>query len=489
MSQHAGIEALVPGLDAIIEPLLQAARIPGIAVAVVAGEETVLARGYGYRDLATRLPLASNTVYPIGSTTKAITATLLGLLADEGRISWDAPVRTYLPRFGLQDARSSLSVTLRDLLTMRTGLPRHDFLWRENRISRAELMERLAHLPLSASLRERFQYSNLTFTLAGHIAEVVAGRTWEELVRAKLLQPLDMNSTAFERPTTGNVTLSYHESSRRELASCCRLDAETIAPAGGSIYSTVEDMACWIAFNLNGGALAGRRLISQRTLEEIQSPWTIARDDPGAPSPGAAYALGWYVDTYNGCTRISHTGLLHDVQSCISLFPRDGLGIVSFSNFASSRVAPLVNQYAFDLIKGFTPLQTFEERLAQYEADVEIHRRRNAAVPRVENTSPSHPLPDYRGHYVHEGYGQVEIVLESGQLSFVRNNLALPLEHWHYDSWVVAENEHFEIHRPHVFERNNRVRFETNVDGKIDAFSMQVEPAVGPARFSKQVIE
>jgi CubicO group peptidase (beta-lactamase class C family) len=479
------IHSRLEGLDSLVEPMLQAARIPGAALAVVAGEQTLLARGYGWRDLEGALPMTAETVYPIASTTKGLNATLLGMLVDEGLLAWDTPVREYLPELQLSDSDTTAATTLRDLLSLRTGMPRHDFLWTESGLSRAGLVERMPHLPLSARLRERFQYTNLTPTLAGHIAEVVTGRSWEDLMNERLLKPLGMHSTTFAAPRAGNTTASYHENQRRDLVRTVRWATEPIGPAGGSLHSTIADMARWLAFNLNGGESAGRQLLRRQTLHELHSACVLVGTDPSAPSPNAAYGLGWFIDRYNGYARISHSGYLHDVHGWVMLFPEVALGIVSFTNFASSRLASLISQCTFDLLMGLEPLEKLEQRLARYEQNIADTRRRLAGVHRVPDTSPSHPLQDYAGSYAHPGYGRVEIVRNHETLRFQRNQLILPLQHWHYDAWVVADNELFEIHRPHAFERSNRICFETSEDGAIEAFRMRLEPAIAPIRFVK----
>ena len=328
-----GAHRLTEKLDGVVESIMRAARIPGAAIAMMAGDEVIIARGYGCRNAG--LPMTSATVYPIASTTKAINATLLGLLVDDGHIAWDAPVQRYLPSFRLQDPLASAQVTLRDLLTMRTGLPRHDWVWIENPMSRAELVERLRYLELSAGFRERFQYNNMTSTTAGHIAEVVTGRQWNELVQERLLDPLGMKSTTFALPATDNVSASYHENQYRQLLSSARLASEVTAPSGGAMHSTVEDMSAWLRFNLNGGRIGGLSLIKPQTLAEIYSPQIIAALDQGAPTPNAAYALGWFVDTYHGHARLSHGGYIHDIGSEVMVFPEDGVGIVSFTNFGA----------------------------------------------------------------------------------------------------------------------------------------------------------
>jgi CubicO group peptidase (beta-lactamase class C family) len=473
-------------LDAGLAAIVAAANVPGAAIAVANAQETLFANGYGYRDLPRQLPMTAATVYPIASTTKALNATLLGMLNDERLLAWDSPVQKYLPTFRLSDMERSRYVTLRDLVALRTGLPRHDVMWLESRIDRSQLVERLPHLPLSAGLRERFQYNNLSPTVAGHIAEIVTRSSWEALIQQRILDPLQMRQTVFAMPAGDDIAVAYHENSRRERITLRPFASDLIAPAGGAIHSTVSDMACWITFNLRGGCHAGMQLIAPNTLRDIHTPCVVAGGDATAPSPSAAYGLGWFVDTYNGRRRLSHTGRLHDVHSCVALFPDDGLGIVSFTNFAPTRLASVIGQCAFDLFMGLQPKQTVEEKLAQYERNVASARRRNESVPRVKNTCPSHPLQDYVGVYQHAGYGEINIGRSGGALCLSRHDLVLQLEHWHYDAWVVAESDLFEIHAQHAFERANRICFEVDADGDVIAFTMQLEPTVAAIRFVRR---
>lgn len=472
-------------IGAIMEPALRAARVPGAAIAIVIGDRVVFARGYGCRDLTSQLPMDPDTAFPIASTTKAINATLLGILVDKGRLAWDIPIQRYLPRFRLQEPLASAAVTLRDLVTMRTGLPRHDGVWMGNPISRAELVEAFAHLPPSAGFRERFQYNNLTVTLAGHIAEIVSGERWEDLVRNHILQPLHMGNTGFTLPESGNVTSSYHENNERQLVTNRRVNTRSTAPAGGAIHSTINDMARWIACNLSGGKMAGRQVIAPHVLAELHSPQVLMGEDPIAPSENAAYGLGWAIDSFDGQARITHGGDLHDVISCATLFPAEGVGIVSFVNLAVQRLARAVNQCAYDVMRGIESDAAIAKALLEYEKKIESTRTRRARVIRINNTVPSHALGEYVGTYRHLGYGQVEIRQQGQALIFARGELVLPMEHWHYDAWVIADDDRFPIYRPHPYERVNRIVFDTGADGDIAAFSVQLEPATGPIRFEK----
>jgi CubicO group peptidase (beta-lactamase class C family) len=475
-----------PGrLDELIEPMLRTARIPGAAIAIVADGATVFAKGYGYRDLSAKLPLTAATVYPIASTSKAINATLLGMLVDDELLAWDAPVRRYLPHFALKDPLISPLVTVRDLIVMRTGLPRHDWAHTEEPLDRAELVRRLRHLELSAGFRERFQYNNLTVTTAGHIAEAITGRSWEELVQARILAPLGMQA-CFDMPDHHDVTFGYHENGSRQLQVTQRLETSVTAPSGGALHSTVESMARWVAFNMSDGRWQDRVLIRPQTLHEIRSPQIVMPNNPAGRKSNATYAMGWTLDSYNGCPRLSHGGYLHDVNSEIVMFPRERIGIVAFVNFGPPMLALLIAEHAFDLLTGRRPVHSLEDRLSQYEGQIQQIRQRDASLRRVPETAPSHSIEQYIGVYVHPGYGSIEIRRNGPNLILARNNLVLPLQHWHYDAWAFGDNGLFEIHLPHAFDAAGRVRFETSADGDIAAFSIGLEPAVAPVRFEKR---
>ncbi len=472
-------------LDDAIAPILAAARIPGGAIAIVSGGETVFAKGYGRRD-EEGLPVTADTLYPIASTTKAMNGTLLGILVDEGLIGWDVPVQHYLPRFRLADPVRSPLVTIRDLLTMRTGLPRHDWLWLGNPTPREDLAERFQHLELTAGFRERFQYNNLLVTLAGHVAEVVTGSSWNVLLKERLLDPLLMVETRFTPPSQGDFTRSWSENGDRQLTPYDHIAAECTAPSGGAIYSTVREMAHWLSFNLNGGyAQDGRQLIKPETLAEIRKPQMVMGAFAGL-SAQAAYGLGWMIDPYNGLPRICHGGDLHQVNSEVAFFPRQNLGMVSFVNFGSPGVAALINQHVIDTVMGVTPETTIETKLAGYEKMVEDRRTANQAARRVENTAPSHPRAAYSGIYNHPGYGEVLIEARDDDLTLRRGVFEIPLEHWHYDSWVARDASRFWIHGQHPFERSNRFQFGTDADGDISTLTTVLDTTTAPIRFQKR---
>jgi len=184
--------AALAGFDEWLDAAREAWKVPGIAVAIVHGGEMVYAKGSGLRDIDSKLPVTPDTLFAIGSSTKAFTTFVLATLADEGKLDWDAPVRRYIPEFRLHDPMASERITARDLVTHRSGLPRHDALWYNSPLTRAEMVRRIQYLPESKDFRTEFQYNNLMFMTAGYLAERISGTSWEELVRARIFQPLAM---------------------------------------------------------------------------------------------------------------------------------------------------------------------------------------------------------------------------------------------------------------------------------------------------------
>jgi CubicO group peptidase (beta-lactamase class C family) len=471
-------------LDGVIATLLQAARIPGAAIAVVHNHELVFAKGFGCRTITGEATTA-DTLYPIASTTKAMAATLLGMLVDENLVDWDAPVQRYLPKFRLADPVRSPLVTVRDLMTMRSGLPRHDWIWQGNPLSRAVLVEGLAHLELTAGFRQRFQYNNLTVALVGHIAEVVTTRSWEELTREKLLEPLGMTRTCFSKPTEGDFTQSWTVNKAGELVPFEQIPAYGIEPAGGAIYSSVRDMARWVMFNLSGGrTVRGQPLIAADRLAEIHGA-QMAMDQCFDLSRWATYGLGWMAESYHGCTRLFHGGDLHEINSEVALFPEDNLGLVCFTNSGGSSLSTLINEHIFDTIKGLQPVTTVDAKLAAYGKLVADRVKANNNVKRVFGTSPSHPLADYAGRYHHPAYGEIVVETQAATLVVRRGVLELSMEHWHFDSWIIADPGRFWAHAQHPFERSSRWRFETDADGNVSALHVPFEPSTSPIAFAR----
>ncbi len=476
------------GFDELVEQALADFNIPGLAIAVVAGDELAFAQAFGYRDFEERAPMSADSLFAIGSTTKAMTATLLGMLVDEGKLAWDEPLTRYLPGFRLADPMITARITPRDLLTHRSGLPRHDLVWyNNNQGSRQEMVARLAHLELTADLREKFQYNNLMFMTAGYLAGRLSGSTWEEALGSRLFQPLGMARSNFsveDSRRDADHALPYRKNDDDELERIPFRSIDLIGPAG-SVNSSVHEMSRWLLFNLNGGKLADRTLIQSATLADIHSPQMSVAAVPAARTRVSqrAYGMGWMVEVYRGHRRVQHGGGIDGFTTSVMFFPDDNLGLVAFTN-RGSRLPALINQHAADRILGLEPVDWVGDALKRAkgaEAEAEEAEAKQDAV-RVAGTEASHPVEDYVGTYEHPGYGVLTISAGSGagslELSF--NDITAPLEHWHYDVWNGAETD-----ADQTFE-DQKLLFRTDFDGEIAAVVSAFELTAEPIIFTKQ---
>ena len=325
----AAAAAALEGVDPIIEQAMDDFGIPGLAIAVVAGDRVVFSRGYGHRDVEADLPVTPDTLFAIGSTTKAFTAFILGTLVDEGKIAWDTPVIEYLPDFRLADDYATRRLKVRDLLIHSSGLPRHDLAWYNSPASREELFHRLAYLEPTRDLGEEFQYQNLMFMTAGYLAERVTGSRWEDLVRTRIFEPLGMRRSNFSvlaSQQDGDHAEPYNLEDRVATKIPFR-NIDQIGPAG-SINSSVGEMTRWIRLQLGGGEIDGDRRIQQATLREMHTPHMAISSYPSQQTVlTLGYGMGWSIESHRGHFLVQHGGGIDGFISWVAMLPMDGLGL------------------------------------------------------------------------------------------------------------------------------------------------------------------
>lgn len=472
------------GIDEVIAAALEDWKTPGLALAVVVDGSTVLAEGYGLRDVERELPVTPRTLFAIGSATKAFTTFVMGSLVDEGELDWDEPVASYVPGFRLYDDYATARLTPRDMATHRSGLPRHDLAWYNNEsITRAEVVRRLRYLPPNKELREIWQYNNFMYATAGHLIEQITGKSWEDNVRERILEPLGMTRTNF----------SVVDSERDEDAAQPYLEDDNVVrkvafrpidlmgPAG-SINSTAEEMARWLALHTGNGGLNGQKLIAPGTLREMHTPQMVIPRLPDEPerSP-TSYALGWFTESYRGHYRVQHGGNIDGFSALVSLFPNDRLGIVVLVNKDASPLHGLVTLTVADRVLGLEHKDWIGEAAERRDrAQVFIEQgEENKDLFRVKGTKPSRKPAEFAGEYEQPGYGVVEILEEKGKLAMVYNEMTMPLEHWHYDVFNVAEQD------DEVIPENLRVCFLTDERGRVSRMTIPMEPMVDPIVFTR----
>jgi len=471
----------IEGLDRLIHKAMDEWKVPGLGIAVVRGTGTVLAAGYGLRDVHAERPVTARTLFAIASVSKAFTATCLGILVDEGKLDWDTPVRDYLPGFRLHDPVAADRVTARDLLCHRTGLPRHDCLWYGTDAERWDLLDRLRYLEPSRDLRVKWQYQNLMYMTAGLLIEQITGMNWECFVRERILGPLGMARTTVDVRTSqddDDYALPYRlHRNRAVLAGFYTQGA--IAPAGG-LNSCADEMAQWLKLNLRSGRIGRRRIVSAETLRTIHSPHAVVSGD--APWPEfhhPTYALGWEVQCYRGRRVLRHGGNIRGFSSHAWIMPKEGIGLAVLTNMTAQPVPALVACYAADRLLGVRPapwFARFKKARDKQKRDKAAERRR-AARKRARGTRPSHPASDYAGEYKHPAYGTVAVQLKAGKLHALHYGVRKALRHYHHD---VFDCDGL------FLEEKRRLSFLSNAEGVIDRLTVPLEPEVEPIVFVRR---
>jgi CubicO group peptidase (beta-lactamase class C family) len=473
-------QELFTGFEDVVAESIQDWHVPGCAVTAMRSNDTLLCHAYGMRDLERALPFLTGTLFEIASLTKAFTAACLGILADRALIDWDAPVRTYLPGFALYDATATDGVTVADLLSHSTGLPRHDPVWMGRMdMTRQEILESLRWLELSCKPRARFQYQTMTYVVAGLIVEAVDGRSWEDFVQAELLEPLGMSRTRLLRKAglaTGDYAMPYRVQDDKPARMGFKSITPALRPAGG-IISTAEDMGRWLAFQLGDGSANGRRVLSTATLRRLQTPVIDVTGDKhpfaGLPEFGdCAYCLGWFSQPYRGHRMLHHSGASDGLTSVVLLFPDDHLGVSVLTNSHDTmqRLVPALT--AADILLGLQPLpwnDRYLERASRQEAP-----QSEASV----HTDPGRPLPAYVGTYAHPAYGQLAVT-ETAE--------ALHLELHGPDAEVFgAGADTFATISGSLLDQGDRVHFSFDADGHAASVAVPVEHTVSPILFGRQ---
>lgn len=480
------VQALLEKMDDSIEGALQDYRVPGLAIGVVVDGSLVYAKGFGFRDREKQLPVTKDTLFPIGSCSKAFTSFLVGTLVDEGVVSWDTPVSHFVPGFRLWDPYATAHITLRDMLAHRSGLPRHDWMWYNSSLSRADVMQRLRYLEPSCEFRERYQYNNLMYLAAGCAIEQLTGQKWEDLIRERILSPLEMPRTNFsiaEMQQFDDYASPYVEKDRR-LQKMGFRDISLIG-AAGAMNSNVTELSHWLMTHLNGGVYKGVSRIGLATLQETHTPQVII---PGAPEAKecsvASSGLGWWVVYYRGREIISHDGVSDGFTTTVGLAPQEGVGLVIMANRNLTSLPRFLFLHLIDQILG-TPsvdwLSEGKKTLEVYDPAFHVQPPDSDAI-RKKGSLPSHDLEDFIGEYEHPAYGTVIVDLEDGELKCSLNGISWSLQHWHYNVFSLqGESEATFLSR-----EGTKVAFRSNIRGDVSELLMALEPAVSDVIFKKK---
>jgi len=499
-ARSAGAQATTPAaaptdLDAYVASAMRTFDVPGIAVAIVKDGKVVLAKGYGVRKLGDPTPVDEFTMFGIGSNTKAFTTAALATLIDEGKLSWDDPVHQRLPDFVMYDPYVSHEMTIRDLLTHRSGMGLGEgdlLLWPQSTYTRNEIIHKLRFMKPASSFRSHFAYDNVLYMTAGQIIPAVTGIPWDDYIRQHIFAPLGMNhsNVSYAAYKAGDDIASPHSrvDGRLQVIPFGALD--NVGPAA-SINSCAADMARWVQVQLNRGKFVDRdaRLFSEARSQEM---WTaqIILPIENRPPPLARlkanfsdYALGWSLRDYHGRKLVGHTGDVAGFVSRVMLVPEENLGVVVLTSAeedgAFDSILYHVLDYYFQLpptdwIAAYRSVKDTEEKDA-----AEIMRKAEGA--RAANSKPSLPLEKYAGIYRDAWYRPITIRSENGGLVITFDHtprMIGDLQHWQYDT--------FKAHWRDRTIEDAFVTFSLKPDGSIESAKMAAVSPLADFSFDYQ---
>jgi len=473
--QNAVQEQRLVGIDTLIDRVMRDWHVAGCAVAVVKNDQVVYAKGFGYRDLEQKLPVTPNTVFSLASCTKAFTAQLIGTIVTDGKLDINKPVHNYYPELVFNNDLLTSHVTVKDMLTHRTGLPRHDWLTHAKvPLSLDSVVYRIRFLEPSAEFRTELKYCNLMYTVLGGLVQKLTGKTWEEDMKERMLDPLGMTSTS---------CLISDLSRSKEYSLGYTLKGDTIikgtpgndgANAAGSMNASVNDMAKWLITLINDGKYKGKQVLSAKFIREATSPQMSA---PSHPRPGLPvypdtyfgdYGYGWNIASYRGHYLVTHSGDLPLFSSEVSFFPTDSVGIVVLVNKFDATIAGIIAEHIADKMLGL-PYKDWNDLILARQPK---SGPASVSRPRPVGSPLTHPLIDYTGTYLHPAYGSIVISNQNGMLQATHNGQP-----------IFFEQLNLDIFRAGV--PGGRLQFHMNTAGKIISISGALEPEVADINFVK----
>jgi CubicO group peptidase (beta-lactamase class C family) len=448
LSAQAAVDA--KAIDRVMNNAMSAWRIPGAAVAIVKGDRVVYVKGYGTKELGVTDPVTPDTLFQIASTSKAFTTAAIAMLADEKKLSWDDRVRKHLEYFQLDDSCASQLVSLRDIVSHRTGIRAHDELWDNTPLSREDVVRGIGFAKPSRAFRTAYQYNNIMFIAAGEVVTKVSGMPWDEFVKTRLFKPLAMTSTITtdeEWEASRNRAVGYRWDATRRIPVVQKpIDTTTIG-AGGGIKSSARDMGNWIRFQLADGYFNGAQILAPDALAETKRPHqpVLLEDgtrDSNPESNVMSYALGWLVQDYRGQLLISHSGSLNGFRTHVDLLPKQQAGFIVMINVGRSRATVAMRNALADLLSG-QPTRDWNSYYLMLDAKAEQRAddaRRERESKRQRDTRPSRPIELYAGDFESRSHGKATIARSGDALTLQWNQLTIPLTHWHFDTFR-AESE------------------------------------------------
>ncbi|HCZ36407.1 MAG TPA: penicillin-binding protein, partial [Cytophagales bacterium] len=490
-------DARLVGLEAELQKVLETWKAPGFAVAVVEKNKIIYAKGFGYSDYEKKIAVTPNTLFAIGSCSKAFTSAVLGQLRNESKLAFEDKPSKYIPELKFFNDQMNNTIQIRDLMSHRTGLPRHDFSWYLfPSDSKDSLIQRIAYQEPFAGVRERWYYNNFMFLAQGVVAEKITGKSWEENVRERIFKPLGMersNLSIPEMQKATDIAIGYGLKNETTIDKMDYYHIAGMAPAG-SINSSVTEMSNWVITWINGGKFKGKEIIPASYVSEaMSSQMVIGAGLPDKTNPDlhlSNYGYGWFLSSYKGHYRVEHGGNIDGFSANTSFYPSDSVGIVVLVNQNGSAVPSVVRNIISDRILRVKPTDWNKE--LKERRDKAVTEQKKAAATRssnkVKGAKPSHILAEFTGKYSHPAYGDFTITYDRDSLFANFKRMKLWLAHHHYD---VFNSYAIENGKPDTTTNENSTQFlfSGNEVGEISMVALKLEPTLAPLEFKRTPIK
>lgn len=464
------IQTILPAFEKSVNTILEESHVPGIAIGIVSGNKIIFMKGFGVRDIETKEPIETDTIFPIGSLSKAFTGVTMAKLVSQHKVKWDDKVITHLPHFKLHDPWVTKEITIRDLLSHRSGLPTHsgDIL-QVLGYNREQVLDRLQYVKPTTSFRSHWDYQNSMFAAAGELAGKVSDKTWDKVIAEQIFIPLKMNSSSARMDDfykAKNKITTYRLVNNKPEKNLLDLD-DTFAPSGG-VNTTISDMMNWMIMELNEGKYNNQVIIDKASLAETQSPQVVMSKNPEYKDKFLFYGFGVVVEYDDeGNTYIQHAGALDGIRSYFAFIPDKKIGIVVLANAFPNAVPEAIAHTFFDLyFKGKSSKDWLAyDNKAFTDLLNELAPKAEKIPDKNPNNKTSLPLEKFTGRYHNDYIGDIEVIKNKDSLVLTLltpKQLTFNLEHWNGDKFATHNDGQVNII---TFTKSNSDISQVKIDG------------------------
>ena len=449
------LQAILADFEEYAEKGMRDWEKPGMAVTVVQGEDVIYTKAFGVKKRGGNDPVTTDTIFQIGSTSKAFTAALVAMLVDEGKVEWKDPVIEHLPDFEMYDPWVTREFMVEDLMAQRSGMPSHaiDTLVMFG-FDRDHVRHALRYAKPASSFRSEFAYQNNLFLVASELVERHTRKGWEENVKERIFEPLGMSSSTMDMKSfqeAKDVTSLHHRLGDKIIT----LPEDwpylswtyVYAPAGG-INSNIADMAKWLKFQVNSGVFGGKRLLSEENMNFLHTPKTIAKLLPGARH---YYCQAWVYRESVPYPIVWHNGGTTGCKTMVAIVPEAKVGIVVLSNLIDSKLPEALAFRFFDMYLGGPDVDWSGQMLAAMKEGM---KKAEAELPiRPKDPLPPMPLGKYVGDYRNDVYGEINIAERSGGLVLTigPKKVEMYLTPWNRDTFSIYWPFYGDVGDPGIF--------------------------------------